>query len=635
MRISSRLLVLATLVALTTGLLPAQLGISSPTTSVAPDNTLRQDFSFQSSQPARSYIQYGHVQGLDTLWQTTEVAGPATTHSHRAIGLLPRAPYVWRAIAFDSTGYAYTPWMNFSADTIPPGFPTLDSVWSDPSATPPGYILTSTQTHALGTLAQLWNRAGDLIWYQVVPGDPNVYADRYCQSFHYDITTRRLLMISCDSLYDQRLDGRGARVIRPQGLPAGTIMHHDIARVNSNRYAVLTAKDSIIDQSATSGDPTALVIGDGLAEFDSTGAVLRTWSSFDDYNPQITPAPGGYWTLKYGPDAIDWKGANSFLRDVDNNYLLAFAHENHVMKIDNADNDPAWTCGQNGSIVIVPTDTFKAPSSMRQARPNFYLLYDRDGLGNANRVMEWWIDWGYTFPEMLITWEYEIPAPYTSNTTGHVEQGLNGNRIIATGSGAAILEVKPDGGLAWFGHLPIGVDRAYCVEHLYRHPPLAYTGADIFCVSDSVITLTANPPGGYWSGPFVQQGVFDAAAAGAGAYTLLYRWGPDTLSVPITVDANPNCSVSTPEPDAPIQDLAIFPNPFLSGFELQYHLARKTTLDLSLYGADGRQYYHKTLIQGPGQQKIEVKGLDLPAGPLWLRLTSTDGNILSRLLVHQ
>lgn len=89
---------------------------------------------------------------------------------------------------------------------------------------------------------------------------------------------------------------------------------------------------------------------------------------------------------------------------------------------------------------------------------------------------------------------------------------------------------------------------------IYQSPDGSVMSAGPFCSNDMPVTLTANTPGGTWSGPGITDpvtGIFDPAVLPSGTHTVTYLTQPDVNgctgqgSINITINAAPDASLLT------------------------------------------------------------------------------------------
>jgi hypothetical protein len=307
-----------------------------------------------------------------------------------------------------------------------------------------------------------------------------------------------------------------------------------------------------------------------------------------------------------------------------------------VVKVSRITGNVLWTCGENGNLDIMAPDSFYAPNSVGLATGANYLMLDNQADDTLTQAIDWWIDWGYATPTFMIDRRYPLPAAYFSPDGGSAARLDNGRTWVASAVGG-IFEFDLGANLQWFARQDTTLEHAFWLADFYARATLSYTGTTLFCLTDTAFPLQANPPGGYWFGPGVANGLLNAGTAGAGNHTLYYKYGTDTLSLPVMVDADPNCSVAVEPGRAWNQHFAAFPNPFTGKLNLCFSLVAKTELEISLYSLDGRLI--ASLYQGnasPGDQNLsfDLQGLSLPEGPVLLRLRSSDGGASTRILMH-
>lgn len=97
-------------------------------------------------------------------------------------------------------------------------------------------------------------------------------------------------------------------------------------------------------------------------------------------------------------------------------------------------------------------------------------------------------------------------------------------------------------------------------------PQLSVSGLDsVYCVSDSSVTLSAVPSGGFFSGPGVSVNIFDPVSAGNGSHQVVYSYEDahgctHSLSVPVEVMAHPTLADAGPDSVAQSLTIAMWAN---------------------------------------------------------------------------
>ncbi|HHG83734.1 MAG TPA: hypothetical protein ENJ82_03210 [Bacteroidetes bacterium] len=617
--------------------LSAQITISNLSATVHQDNVLRYDIDFNLSNAAAAQVEYGFINNGDTVWNRSEVATTAVQQGIVIVGLRAATTYFFRVLAFNANTCKYSNTLSFSTGNLPAniGFSEMDSIYTLPGSSLKGYLLTNTSDFNPKRVVELFDRAGELVWYQEMPGNPSPSADAQCQHFAL-CSAQSVFFLECGRIWEIGFDGSIRANIDVHNINPNMYPHDAVIRNQAGNIVSLVAIIDTVDKSAVGGSSSAIVVAPGLIEVDSMGSLVWSWSAFDHYNALQSPNPGGYWTAKFGPAAIDWKHVNSLVQDASGNYMLTFRDENQIVLISGSSGAVLWTCGDHGDIEIMVPDSFAKPASTGIASATNFVTLDNASQDTVSRAIDWWIDWGYSIPTMMIDRSFVLPQAYFATEGGSTARLPNNNTLVASTKGG-LFEFNLAGNQLWFGRLNASLDRAFYVSDLYARASLAYSGPTLFCLNDTANTLLASPAGGHWFGPGVSQGIFNATAAGAGLQTLSYKYGNDTLQVSVMVDSDPDCSTPIQEGQAWNLHFAAFPNPFVDHLQVCYTLSKKTEMHITLFALDGRRL--ATLFSGiqiPGDQnmKLDLSGLDLPQGAILLRMQAGDGAQSARLLIH-
>lgn len=617
--------------------LSAQTTISGVTATMRPDNALRYEIDFSVSPDASAYVEYGYWNGTDSVWISTSVSPTAASHSLTLVGLKAAEVYNYRIVALNETDCVVDGGHTFTVATLPSGvgFAEVDSTWADPNAVLPGYFMSTTRNPNPKKLGQVFDREGTLLWYQEMPGDPAPTADGLCQYMSLS-DSQSVYFLECGRIVEMGLDGTIRADVDVHALRPNFYPHHSVFRNRDGNLTALVSVVDTIDKTSVGGSANAIVVAPGIIVVDDQGNEVWAWNGFDHYDPLQSPGPGGYWVPKFGPEAIDWKHANSLMQDLDGNYMATFRDENQVVKISGITGNVLWTCGDNGNIEIMAPDSFMATNSIGLANGANYLMMDLTSKDTVSRAIDWWIDWGYATPTFMIDREYVMPSQYFSGEGGSAAR-LEGGRTWVASSKGGIFEFDLSANLLWFARQDTSLEHAWFLGDFYARETASYSGQTLFCLTDTAFALQGSPAGGNWFGPGVTGGVFNATQAGAGNDTIYYKYGTDTLAVPIMVDADPNCSVAVEPGRAWNLHFAAFPNPFSSQINLCFTLVAKTELEISLYSLDGRRIallYEGVETPGDHNIHLDLAGLSLPEGPVLLRMRSSDGGASTRIMLH-
>lgn len=592
-------------------LLHAQPSVTNVQVFPHPDNVLRYQCVFSTTQDAYGFVEYYFLDGSDTIRRNTDFTNPSMGHSISIMGLLPQTQYWFRAVAFDSTGCYPGQWGTFTPDSLHALVNTANLTTTNTVAGPAlGYFLANTTNGNPDRYAGIYDRKGRLVWYQRMPGVASQAVDGNCQGIVYLPNSRTVLFADCGRITEIRLDGTTVRTLNLASLAPGWMPYQDVYPMTNGNWLLLAAKLDTVDKSSVGGDPNALVVGPGILEFDGANTQVWSWSAFDHLNPLTSPAPGGAWVPKYGAQAIDWLHANSVMMDGDGNPMLSFTSTNQVVKIARQGGNVVWTCGENGDIEILPLDSFNVLGSILPSRSGYYLGIDRSGLDSLSRIVEWWIDFSYIQARFETSQEFVLPVADFSPDRASLQKQSTGNYTAMGANGHSILELASNGNLLWRAESDSTLQRVFWLEDMYYRVHPDYLGDSVVCASDSLVILEADPPGGIWSGPFVSGDTFHVAAAGAGFFPITYKWGPETLRFELMVDPGANCGVGVGDPVRNDLGLEVWPNPFENALNLSIDLPKAGEVSAELWAMDGRLLRTEDLGRRPAGRQQWTWGMD-------------------------
>ncbi len=602
-------------------------------------NVLRYEVQFTTPASAQGFVEYVYWNGTDSVAAKTGATAAGTSHAITVMGLLPQTTYRYRAAAFDSLGCYAGTWNTFSVAALPTNL-TVGHVTSlsGVAGDPPGYLLSNTAIGDPDRYLQIHDRKGQLIWYERMPGVAAAVGDGPCQHFSYQPSTHSIIMTECGQVTEVALDGRILRSQNLGSIAPGWMAHHDVVRLANGNWLVLAARVDTVDKSSVGGSAAALVVAPGILEVNPAGALVWSWWAADHLDPLSSPAPGGAWVPKIGAEAIDWLGANSLMQDGDGNPMLSFGGSSQVIKVVRNGGTVVWTTGVDGTIEVLPPDTFMHQHALRASRPGYYLSLDNQGLGTQTRAIEWWIDFSYFDPRMEISWQHVLPIADYSAADGNVDKLPSGNFVIGSGSGRTITEITSAGSVLWHAVLDSSLYRAYWVDDFYMRLRPRYTGDLVVCVRDSLVPLRASVPGGIWSGAYVQGDSFNTAAAGLGLHFVTYKLGPEEFTVELLVDDAANCGVAVTPQLQPQIAFAVFPNPMEDVLHLAVDLPRPEELALDVFALDGQWVVGMALGRMSAGHHVwswDGDALGIATGGYCLRVRAASGKSSSKIIVRR
>jgi len=201
--------------------------------------------------------------------------------------------------------------------------------------------------------------------------------------------------------------------------------------------------------------PTDKAIGDGIAEIDSNGNEIWSWSPFDhlDKIPPEAVDPDACLTYFWGQGNTDWTHGNSVLPvPGENAYIVSLRNVNRVVKIDRATGNVIWQMGDGLDFEWIGDESdydkwFHMQHDAKLLPDGRFFVYDNsyferyESNGLFSRAMELEVDQINMTVELL--WEYRVPH---HTFQGNTEIHENGNLLVATGNDSLVVELPPGGG---------------------------------------------------------------------------------------------------------------------------------------------------------------------------------------------
>ena len=220
---------------------------------------------------------------------------------------------------------------------LPPEFPVIDILVSDPSRMEPGYTLLDKFTRgkpgmpdsSLPSYAIIVDDAGDVVWYSTLGANAMQQLPNG-NLFYLDGN-----ILEVDLLGNVR-----------QGItPAAGELHHDLFRttngtllsLGSERVVVYGYPSSYTDPNA----PTRNVYVEDtpVVEFLPDGSLLQSWKLTDI----LEPTRIGFDSLDSRPAGFDWAHANAVVYDpADDSIIVSVRHQDAIVKFSRSTGNLKW-----------------------------------------------------------------------------------------------------------------------------------------------------------------------------------------------------------------------------------------------------------------------------------------------------
>ncbi|MCB0683487.1 MAG: aryl-sulfate sulfotransferase [Saprospiraceae bacterium] len=505
----------------------AQLLITDLQVEAQSDNVLRYEIDLQTNVPARTYAAFEQNGQI----RHSSISATGVDHQLTVYGLLAETDYELTVHAFDPSGQTTQQTVEFTTGSLPAGL-------VQPAATL-GTSVDSLDFVSMDVLfgnnqqVQIFDRNGRTVWYQLlsVPGIP-------CLGYKWTKNNTLLyLHASCHTIEEIDLAGNVLRQVEVSNFPVQYYVHHEFLLNQAGNLLVLVAEGRTIDKSSVGGPADAQVVGDGFLEIDWQGNILKKWSAFDHFDPLTSVDLNNYWDEHFGPGAEDWLHANSLAIDTDGHYLLSMSIPNQIVKIHRETGEILWTLGQGGDFTILPPDAvFAGQHSVTGLGDQHYLLFDNKGGladGAYSRTSEFVLDEAAGTATLVYTQEAN-QAIYTP-VVGGAQRLPNGHTLTCFGQKGVTKEADENGQEVWSLNLANFSYRAYHLPTL--DPAIAAPQPAAFCISPDATPFspTVEPDGGYFTGDYIFDGLFDPQSAGLGEHQVWYTFGWESFPLTITV----------------------------------------------------------------------------------------------------
>jgi arylsulfate sulfotransferase len=582
-------LILSIVPVLLSALCVGQISVSNINAESELNNVLRYDVSFDTNEDCYSYLKYYRSvtdslgNALDTLWVNSEMIGPTSSHSFHIVEMVAEQTYGFQINAFNEGSCVQTDYETFQTAPLPDVVPVLDTtLFYDAEAELTGYYLTNTVLVPDKTV-QLFNRKGEVVWYDYHSGEPNLGNSQTCQMFNVT-DDDNMILLECHEITLRDFNSNILEYVDLNGTEYDTLyFHHDAIINEAGNFVVIAGAGREIQ----SGDSTLLIIEENLLEITPLGEVVWTWTSFDYFDPTGATNQNGFYFSTFGAASINWLHANAVYQDNDGHYIVSFKEIDQLVKINSSSGDIMWKLGgDDPDIEFLPADHFGDQHGINRTAVGTYMIYDNTGLDTLSRLLEFSLDF-YDDPVAINEWEYVLPVDLFSNILGSAERLPNGNRYGCSGNKGTIVEVNSAAEPQWRLRQSAWMYRCFFLEAPF---PAAAEIEDItmgdnptlVCETEAAIALNAEPAGGFWSGEGVADGMFDPATAGLGTHTLKFKWGWNTAIIEVEVsDEVPPCAVSVEE-ELDQNSIQLYPNPVgnLLTVQLNNQIAGKAVIQI-------------------------------------------------------
>ncbi len=337
--------------------------------------------------------------------------------------------------------------------------PALVGLHLDASSTPiPGFTLTDF-TGGGSAFLVAFDRAGDVSWYRefaAAAGEAALDAERHANgNYTLFVGASTGWQPASGQFYEVTPAGEIVRTYATSSTyftdPHELLLDFSgglVSRVNLLGYDLRK-----IDLTSLGGRPDQLVAGHVLVRQSPSGAVEFLWNAWDHFTlaDWIFVPPG----IRQMP-SIDFDHPNSIATDAQGNYIVSFASLGLIAKIDGLTGDVLWRLGGRRNDFTFVGDPFGGFGIQHDARllPNGDIILFDNGTGHVppeSRAVEYRINPVNRTATMV--WEYRHKPAIFAPFAGSVQRLANGNTVVSFGAKPTVVEVAPNGEVAWEGQV--------------------------------------------------------------------------------------------------------------------------------------------------------------------------------------
>jgi glucose/arabinose dehydrogenase len=190
------------------------------------------------------------------------------------------------------------------------------------------------------------------------------------------------------------------------------------------------------------------------------------------------------------------------------------------------------------------------------------------------------------------------------------------------------------------GYYLVTVDNNGCVNtdsvyvNLVAPPVITINGFDtVYCVYHSPVTLSANMPGGVFSGNGIINSTFYPAGAGLGLHTITYTVSDSTGCTythlhTVRIDACAGISENIW-----LNTISLYPNPNSGNFKMSFYADKQRNFTAEISDVTGRIVYTRSIVAGTGEGTAYFSP-DLSRGIYFLTLSEGSESRTQRLVIE-
>lgn len=434
-------------------------GAQVATSSVAANqhNVLSAVVTVETAGIERLRVEYGAGGAFDQTTRELPISGATTAVP--VLGLRPDTDYGFRVVAIGASAETATgdP-LALRTGSIPDNVPSFEA--SSPGTPEPGYTLISPTSLPSGwhepSTVVIVDATGRVVWYREVP---RMALDFQLQpNGHFTAGISQpgpgAMGVGVHEEWDALGNLKATWAVQGYQFTDW----HEIRLLNGGDEGLLLGYAGRTKDARVVGmAPDALLWGVVLQRLSRSGFVSFDWMVFDHLT-KVEETNAQVWKDANGPrNGYDWSHTNAIEVDHDGHYIISSRHLNEVTKIDSTSGEVLWRMGggpgNQFTFVEDPLNGFSAQHAPRKLENGNLLILDN---GNAHRpqisrAVEYEVDEENKTARHV--WSYS-PGSYSS-ALGNAQRLPNGNTLVNVGRDYRVVEVTPDGEIAWELRVPI------------------------------------------------------------------------------------------------------------------------------------------------------------------------------------
>lgn len=198
------------------------------------------------------------------------------------------------------------------------------------------------------------------------------------------------------------------------------------------------------------------ILGDTIVEIAPDGAAREVWNVWDWFEPDLSVTWPSFYPAD--PEVEGWSHINGLTYDpIEDAYYITMTFNSGVAKIDRASGDLLWWIGSDaGADIQLPAGTIVYPHSV-QLLEDGLLVFSRGNYYDStaySEVVE--LDLEEAAGRAEGRWSYSAPDRLLVPSLGSAQRLDRGNTLVSWSTAGRVVEVTPDGTVAWQVSTAIG-----------------------------------------------------------------------------------------------------------------------------------------------------------------------------------